>query len=349
MMSIKALAESPNLTSVPPTYTIFPNTTPNDQPQPQPQLQIPIIDLSLLTSSDPDQRSKTITELGKACQDWGFFMVINHGVAERLMSEVLEGCRGFFDLSEEEKLVYKGTHVMDTIRYGTSFNASVEKALYWRDYLKVLVPHHHPHHFHFPNNPSGFSEIALEYLKKTREVVKIILEGISKSLELEGNYIYKTLEVNSGLQIFIANLYPPCPQPELAMGLPPHSDHGLLTLLTQNGIGGLQIQHKGNWLNVNPIPNSFLVNTGDHLEILSNGKYKSVVHRAVVNKNDTRISLAIANGPALETVVNPVPKLVESHDSHSSAFAGMKYKDYVQLQQSNNLCDKSILDRIRNY
>ncbi|XP_062077048.1 2-oxoglutarate-dependent dioxygenase 19-like [Humulus lupulus] len=345
MISIKALAESPDLTSVPPTYIANPKT-PNDETQPQlehSQLQIPIIDLSLLTSGDPDQRSKTITELGKACQDWGFFMVTNHGVPERLMSGVIEGCREFFDLSEEEKLEFEGKHVMDPIRYGTSFNASVEKVSYWRDFLKVLV---HPH-FHFPNKPSGLSEIALEYLKQIRVVVVSLLEGISKSLDLEDNYIYKTLNVDSSLQIFIANLYPPCPQPELAMGLPPHSDHGLLTLLIQNGIGGLQIQHKGNWVNVNPIPNSFLVNTGDHLEILSNGKYKSVVHRAVVNSNDTRISLAIANGPALETVVRPASKLVESH-SQSPAFIGIKYKDYVQLQQSNNLCDKSILDRVRN-
>ncbi|XP_030511054.2 2-oxoglutarate-dependent dioxygenase 19 [Cannabis sativa] len=342
MISTKSLSESSNLTSIPPTHITIPN---NDQLavlEHSQQLQIPIIDFSLLTSSDPDQRSKTIAELGKACQDWGFFMVINHGVRENLMSEVIEGCRGFFDLSEEEKVEFKGEHVLDPIRYGTSFNALVEKAFYWRDYLKVLVQFHHSHHF--PHKPSGFSEIALEYLKKTREVAVMILEGISKSLELEENYIYKTLNLDSGLQVFVANLYPPCPQPELTMGMPPHSDHGLLTLLIQNGIGGLQIQHKGNWLNVNPIPNSFLVNTGDHLEILSNGKYKSVVHRAIVNNNETRISVGIANGPALEAVVSPASKLVESQ---SPAFVGMKYKDYMQLQQSNNLCVKSIMDSLR--
>ncbi|PON33007.1 Oxoglutarate/iron-dependent dioxygenase [Parasponia andersonii] len=341
MISIKS--QSPNLTSVPPTYTI--TKTPNDEAVTldhiDPEVKIPIIDFSLLTSSNPDQRSKTIAELGRACEDWGFFMVINHCVPERLMSAVIDGCRGFFDLSEEEKLEFEGKHVLDPIRYGTSFNTSVEKVFYWRDFLKVIV---NPH-FQFPNKPSEFSEIAFEYCKKTREVVMGILEGISENLGLEANYIYKTLNLDSGVQVFAANLYPPCPQPELAMGLPPHSDHGLLTLLIQNGIGGLQIQHEGKWVNVNPnIPNALLVNTADHLEILSNRKYKSVVHRAIVNKIDTRISLAIANGPAFDAVVSPASKLVENH---SPAYTGMKYRDYMELQQSSRLTGKLILDRLR--
>ncbi|KAJ4716838.1 protein DMR6-LIKE OXYGENASE 2-like [Melia azedarach] len=103
----------------------------------------------------------------------------------------------------------------------------------------------------------------------------------------------EALNLDSGLQIMTVNLYPPCPQPELAVGMPPHSDHGLLTLLTQNGIAGLQVLHNEKWVNVNALPYSFLVNTGDHIEILSNGKYKSVLHRAIVNNKTTRISLAI--------------------------------------------------------
>ena len=78
------------------------------------------------------------------------------------------------------------------------------------------------------------------------------------------------MDLERGKQIFIANLYPTCPQPELVMGMPPHSDHGLLILLMQNGIGGLQIQYKGKWVNVGTHSNSFLVNTGDHIEVDAN-------------------------------------------------------------------------------
>jgi hypothetical protein len=75
MISVKALAESPRLTSIPPTYTF--TGSPNDEAvSDDPEDSIPVIDFSLLTSGTPDQRSLTIHHLGKACQDWGFFMVI---------------------------------------------------------------------------------------------------------------------------------------------------------------------------------------------------------------------------------------------------------------------------------
>lgn len=80
------------------------------------------------------------------------------------------------------------------------------------------------------------------------------------------------------------------------------------------------------------------------LKVLSNGKYKSVIHRAVVNNKATRISVAVANGPELETVVTPAPEFLQSN---SPAYVGIKYKDFIQLQQSNQLDNKSCLDRVR--
>lgn len=94
-----------------------------------------------------------------------------------------------------------------------------------------------------------------------------LVKGISVSLGLEEGYIEKALNMELGLQLFISNLFPPCPQPELAMGLPPHSDHALLTLLINNGISGFQLQRQGKWVNVNSIPNAFMVIFGDQMEV----------------------------------------------------------------------------------
>ncbi|KAJ4848943.1 hypothetical protein Tsubulata_034179 [Turnera subulata] len=330
LSTIKALAESPGLTSIPSTYT-YARESKEAAASSESEDSIPIIDFSLLSSDTPEQRSKIIHELGKACQEWGFFMVTNHGVPENLMKAVMDASREFFDLTEEEKKEFVGKHVLDPIRCGTSFNASVDKVFFWRDFLKVIV---HPD-FHSPHKPAGF-----------REVTEELLKAISASLGLEELYIVKAMNMDSGLQIFVANLYPPCPQPDLAMGMPPHSDHGLLTLLIQNGVGGLQLQRNGKWVTVNGIPNSFLVNTGDHLEILSNGKYKSVVHRAVVNNDVTRISIALPHGPSLDAVVKPAAELTDSQ-RHPPAYKEMAYGEYLQLQQSNVLDTKSCLDRVR--
>ncbi|XP_058087662.1 2-oxoglutarate-dependent dioxygenase 19-like [Magnolia sinica] len=338
--SVKDLSESTNLTSVPSNYAFPPQD--NISTDPVISQKIPTIDFSLLTSATPDQRSQIVCDLGRACREWGFFMLINHGVEKSVRERMLDTCRAFFDLLEAEKREYIGKHVLDPIRYGTSFNPAAEKAMYWRDYLKVIV---HPV-FHSADKPAGFREASLEYCTKIREVAKELLRGISESLGLEDCYIDKALQLEAGLQILVANLYPNCPQPELAMGMPPHSDHGLLTILMQNEVGGFQLQHKGKWVHVDPLPNSFLVNTGDHMEILSNGMYKSVLHRAVVNNKSTRISIGIAHGPSLDATVAPAPQLVDN-ENHPPAYRGMKYRDYIDIQQNNQLNGKSCLDLVR--
>ncbi|KAK0577689.1 hypothetical protein LWI29_037107 [Acer saccharum] len=151
---------------------------------------------------------------------------------------------------------------------------------------------------------------------------------------------------SSSHQLLAVNLYPPCPQPELAMGLPPHSDHGLLTILMQNDLQGLQVHHNGSWVSINPLPDSFVVNIGDHMEILSNGEYKSVLHRATVNEKATRVSIAIAHGPPLQKVVVPAPELVH-RENRPPAYRGIKYKEYIELQHISPLDGKSFLTHVR--
>ncbi|KAI3774604.1 hypothetical protein L1987_49163 [Smallanthus sonchifolius] len=341
MNSVKALAESPDLNHIPSIYAYSVNST--ELPASDLQDAIPTIDFSLLTSADPDLRSQMIRELDTACKDWGFFQVINHGVPEALMNKVIEKSAEFFDLTDDEKNEFEDKGVLDPIRYGTSFNTKKDGILYWRDFLKVII---HPD-FHYPNKPSGFREVLMEYSKRTREVVKGLLSGISTSLGLDQAYVEKALKLESSLQILVVNLYPPCPQPELAMGLPPHSDHGLLTLLINNGVSGLQIKHKGKWVNVNnDLPNSFLVNTADQHQIFSNEKYKSVEHRAIVNNAVKRLSVAMANGPSPDTAVEPAYKLL-TEERCKRAYNPMKYKEYVEMQQSNKLDGKTCLDKVR--
>nr|GLL28622.1 protein DMR6-LIKE OXYGENASE 2-like isoform X1 [Ipomoea trifida] len=344
--TVKVLSESPDLNSIPfnyvhsSSYEESPDSSDADEDY---SSLIPVIDFSHLTSNHNDQKSKAIQALGKACEEWGFFMVVNHGIPESLIKAVIDVTNEFFNMGEEDKKQFEGKDVLDTIRCGTSFNSSKEKAFFWRDFLKVFV---HPQ-FHCPSHPQAFSEVMSEYCENSRNVAKKILGAISESLGLEECAINNALALDSMFQIFIGNYYPRCPQPELAMGLPPHSDHGLLTLLIQNGVGGLQIMHEQKWVDVNALPNSLLVNTGDHLEIFSNGKYKSVVHRAVVNNKEKRISIATAHGPSPETVVRPASQLMEGASCQPAvAYRPMKYMDYIHMQQSNQLHGKSCLDHI---
>ena len=102
---------------------------------------------------------------------------------------------------------------------------------------------------------------------RTRELGRKLLGAIWESLGLETNYMNEALNLNSQFQLVACNFYPACPQPDLAMGLPPHSDHGLLTILYQNNVDGLEVKHNGKWVRVKPLPNSYLINTADHMEV----------------------------------------------------------------------------------
>ncbi|KAK2968654.1 hypothetical protein RJ640_012497 [Escallonia rubra] len=152
MASIKVVAESPNLLGSIPSDYAYSTThfTPIASDQ---EHSIPVIDYSLLTSGVPGQRSKVIDDLGKACEEWGCFLLVNHGVPETLIDKVFDASNEFFNLSEEEKQNFGGKNALDPIRCGTSFrSASMGKILLWRDYLKVIA---HPE-FHFPDKPAGF-------------------------------------------------------------------------------------------------------------------------------------------------------------------------------------------------
>jgi isopenicillin N synthase-like dioxygenase len=119
-------------------------------------------------------------------------------------------------------------------------------------------------------------QAAVNYSKETKFLYIMVVGAILESLGLAettkdidendgDHHIIK--EFQDGSQLLVVNCYPSCPEPDLTLGIPPHSDYGFLTLLLQDEVKGLQIQHEGRWVTVEPIPNSFVINVGDHLEV----------------------------------------------------------------------------------
>ncbi|KAH7655531.1 Thebaine 6-O-demethylase protein [Dioscorea alata] len=339
--AIKELSDSQAFSSIPSNYHALRNPDEELRPEDFINEEIPVIDFSLLIGGTAMERAKVIHHLCMACREWGFFMVVNHEIPKRLMDEMLDAFEKFFNQSEEEKNEYINSYVLHPIRYGTSLNTHEDKIRYWRDYIKIFV---NPE-FHSPAKPFGFRNTLFEYAAYTRKMGKELLKAIWESLELNTEDIEVALDIKSCFQIIVGNFYPPCPQPELALGLPPHSDHGLLTILLQNGINGLQVKHNNKWLHIKPLPNSFIVNIADQMELVSNGRYKSVLHRAEVNGKNTRMSVATIIGPSHKAIVEPAPQLVE-HDHHL-AFHSMRFKDFLEQQQANALKQRSIFDLVK--
>lgn len=118
-------------------------------------------------------------------------------------------------------------------------------------------------------------------------------------------------EFNEACAALHLNSYPSCPDPDRAMGLAPHTDSTLLTILYQNNISGLQVLREGaGWVTVPPTPGGLVVNMGDLLHILSNGLYRSVLHRVLVNRTQQRFSVAYLYGPPANVQISPHVKLI---------------------------------------
>ncbi|XP_010683986.2 probable 2-oxoglutarate-dependent dioxygenase SLC1 [Beta vulgaris subsp. vulgaris] len=280
-------------------------------------IKLPIIDFAELQGAN---RSQVLKDLTNACAQYGFFQVVNHGVPIDGITSMTDACKRFFELPFEERAKYMSADMKAPVRYGTSFSQNKDGVYCWRDFLK-LVCHPVPDVLsNCPSSPEHLRKQTAAYSKETRNLFLMLMEAILESLGLWGAEMNITEEndileeFEDGSQIIVTNCYPPCPEPELTLGMPPHSDYGFLTLLLQDEVKGLQIQFEEKWLTVEPIPNAFVVNIGDHLEIFSNGRYKSVLHRVLVNQEKTRVTVASLHSLPFERVIRPSPKLINKHN-----------------------------------
>ena len=105
----------------------------------------------------------------------------------------------------------------------------------------------------------------MEYKEQIMRLGYKLLEFMSEALGLDTNHT-KDMDCGEGLLI-LCHYYPACPQPELTMGSPRHSDNDFLTILQQDQIGGLQVLYQNQWVDVPPVPGALVINVGDVLQV----------------------------------------------------------------------------------
>ncbi|KAM0045091.1 putative oxoglutarate/iron-dependent dioxygenase, non-hem dioxygenase domain-containing protein [Helianthus debilis subsp. tardiflorus] len=282
---------------------------------------IPVIDLS---NSDDPNVAKAVCD---AAQKWGFFQIINHGVPIHVLENVKDATHKFFELPAEEKKKYsKEQSGTNNVRFGTSFTPEAEKALEWKDYLSLF----------FVSDDEAASlwpaicrNEALEYIRSSETVVKRLLKILMNGLNVKDTDSTKE-SILMGSKRINLNYYPKCPNPELTVGVGRHSDVSTLTILLQDDIGGLYVRNTKTmkWVHVPPVNGSLVINVGDALQIMSNGKYKSVEHRVTANGNDNRISVPIFVNPRPSDIIGPLVEMVESGEK--PIYKDVLYSDYVK-------------------
>ncbi|KAF9667077.1 hypothetical protein SADUNF_Sadunf16G0295400 [Salix dunnii] len=298
---------------------------------------IPLIDLHGLNGPT---HSLVIKQISQACENDGFFQVKNHGIPEEMIGNIMNIARQFFKLPESERLKNYSDDPTKTTRLSTSFNVNSEKISSWRDFLRLHCYPLEDYMHEWPCNPPSFRRDVAEYCTSIRGLVLRVLEAISESLGLERDYIDKKIGKHG--QHMAMNYYPPCPQPELTYGLPGHTDPNLITILLQDEVPGLQVLRNGKWIAVNPVPNTFIINIGDQMQVLSNDRYKSVLHRAVVNSERERISIPTFYCPSQDTVIGPPKEMVD--DDHPAVYREFTYGEYYEKFWNRGLVKECCLD-----
>ncbi|CAK9175085.1 unnamed protein product [Ilex paraguariensis] len=275
-----------------------------------PVLDIPVIDLGLLASSSPEGEEQ-LDRLRSALGYCGYFQTINHGIESSFLDQVHDLTREFFHLPMEEKKKYS-REANDIDGYGNDVIYSEKQTLDWNDrlYLNTL-PENIRKLKKWPKNPEKFSEMLCEYTTKLQGINEIILKAIAKSLNLEENCFVKQFgKKPTALARF--NLYPPCPTPHLVLAAKAHGDaSGTTYLLQDREVEGLQFLKDDKWYRAPIIPDAIVFNVGDQLEIMTNGIYKSPMHRVVTNKERERITAAFFFAPDPTSVVEPAEGLID--------------------------------------
>lgn len=298
------------------------------------EFEIPVIDLSSLQVDE--LREKTMTEIGRASQEWGIFQVVNHGISDELVERLQAAGREFFGLSQEEKEVYANLESVTDDRfegYGTQLKCTSDGRQGWSDfYFHMLWPPSVVDFNKWPKHPSFYREVTEQYGREVLGVVDKLLSAFSINLGLEESTVRNALGgENMDIELKI-NYYPACPQPEMALGVLPHTDMSALTVLKPNNVPGLQIFKNNEWLTAKYVPNTLIIHIGDQLQTLSNGRYKSVLHRTLVNKDKVRMSWPVFCNPPLDLVVGPLKQLID--EKNPAVFDGMSYREFRQRKKT---------------
>ena len=281
---------------------------------------MPIVDVGPLLS-DPAGAAATAAarQIDAACREIGFFGIVGHGVSTDLYGELDVAARAFFALPDDAKAAiameragaaWRGWFPLEGEL--TSGVPDLKEGIYFGvehspDHPRVVdgTPLHGANLF--PPSPPELGPAVLAWLDALRPVADAVMRGIALGLGMPAEWFADHLTADPTILFRIFH-YPPPPPDADGWGVGEHTDYGLLTLLVQDHLGGLQVRDLDDtWIDVPATPGVIVCNIGDMLERLTGGRYRSTPHRVRNTSGRSRLSFPYFFDPSWEALVPTLP------------------------------------------
>jgi len=277
-------------------------------------MALPVLDASPLFTFDGPARARLGREIEAACRTFGFFYVTGHGIESRVQENLAHASRRFFALSRTEKeeiaMSRGGRAWRGWFPVGgelTSGKPDVKEGIYFGTELPAKDPR--PLHGAnlFPAQVPELRAAVHEYQAQATRAAHALMEGLALSLGLDDQYFRRTY-TSDPTALFRVFHYPPVEASGEEWGVGEHTDYGLLTLLAQDDVGGLEVKaHSGGWIEAPPLPGTLVCNIGDMLDKLTGGWFKSTPHRVRNVSGRERYSFPFFFDPGFDAKIVPLP------------------------------------------
>jgi isopenicillin N synthase-like dioxygenase len=280
--------------------------------------RVPVIDFAAFLAGDG--RRQVARQIREACESTGFFYLVRHGVPQASIDAVFAASRRFFAQKPEQRMKVR-LEVGPNRGYqplGSRFYADKADAPDLNESFKYQheLPQDDPDvvagdrvhaRNRWPDDLPGWRGTLLEYYDRMEQLTGALLRAFALALDLDEAWFLAAYR-KPLTQVNLLH-YPPHPPVTAGrqFGLRPHSDTTAFTILAQGDVGGLQVEHGGDWIDVPPVHGSFVINIGDMMARWTNDRFASTPHRVINRSGIERYSVAFFAIPDFDAEVACLP------------------------------------------
>jgi isopenicillin N synthase-like dioxygenase len=284
---------------------------------------IPILDLGAYLAGKKDADHHLAEQLRWASENIGFYFIRNHGVDQAMIDATFDAAARFHaqPMAVKEKLLINQHQIGYLPMGGAKMRSSdvnnntrhdLNEAFFIRrertpDDADVIAGKPWRGLNQWPDNLPGFRATVLAYWNRMEQLGRSMLPLYELALGMPRDYFRERFE-DAHINLRLSHYPPSLAVAENQFGIAPHTDSGFITFLPQSTVPGLEILTvTGKWIEVPPMPATYLVNTGDILHQWTNKRFRSTPHRAINRSVFDRYAIPFFYDPNTDVMIECLP------------------------------------------